>query len=416
MFCLVDSNNFYVSCERVFQPKLEGKPVIVLSSNDGCAIARSNEAKLLGVKMGQPVFLIKDLIAQHNIQLFSANFALYGEMSDRIMRILGQCAPRIEIYSIDEAFLDFTGFDHVDLVSYGHEIRNKLKTWVGIPTSIGFAPTKTLAKIAGHMAKTTGMGVFNLANHPEPDSLLASFPVEEIWGVGRQYAKHLKHNGIFSALDLKHMPLSRARQLMKVMGARMVQELQGVSCLELEDLDADKQTTTVSRTFGKAITDLEYLKHAIACFTVRACEKIRKSGLQASAVSVFMRTGKFHKGPRYGNSIVKEFMIPTNDSRLILQLVLQALTHIYKPGYAYAKAGVCLLGLCRANTQTADLFALSPPPASQKLMQAIDQINSTMGQRTLIFGAQGLGQGWSPNANKRSPRYTTDWKDIPRVN
>lgn len=416
MFCLIDANNFYVSCERVFQPKLEGKPVIVLSSNDGCAISRSNEAKLLGVKMGQPVFLIKDLIKQHNIHLFSANFALYGEVSDRIMRILGQSAPRIEIYSIDEAFLDFTGFNDFDLVSLGHEIRHKIKQWVGIPTSIGFAPTKTLAKIAGHMAKTTGMGVFNFSRHPDPESLLASFPIEEVWGVGRQYAKYLKHHGIFSALDLRRMPLSRARQIMNVMGARMVHELQGISCLELEDLEVDKQTTTVSRTFGRSITDLEYLKHAVASFTVKACEKIRRTGLQAFAVSLFIRTGKFRKGPHYSRSIVKEFIVPTNDSRLILQVTLQALTQIYKPGYEYAKAGVCLLGLHRPDLQTTDLFAPSLPLASQKLMHAIDQINSSMGQGALIFGAQGLTQAWRPNASKRSPRYTTVWNEILKVN
>lgn len=415
MFCLVDCNNFYVSCERVFQPRLESKPVIVLSSNDGCAVARSNEAKLLGVKMGQPLFQIKELISNCKIHVFSANFALYGEMSDRIMRILGRSAPRMEIYSIDEAFLDLSGFNSIDLLTYGHELRNKIKQWTGVPTSIGFAPTKTLAKIAGHMAKTTEMGVFDLSSHPDPDSLLASFPIEEVLGVGRQYAKRLKHNGVFSALDLKRLPLSRARQMMKVMGARMAQELQGVSCLALEDLEVDKKTVTVSRTFGKPITELEGLKEATASFTAKACEKIRRSELQASAVSVFIRTSKFHKGPQYGNAAVKEFVAPTNDTRAILQAVLQGVSQIYKPGYAYAKAGVCLLGLCKSDSLTSDLFAPSPPPASKKLMQAVDKINSDMGQRTLIFGAQGLTQTWAPNANKRSPRYTTDWNDLPKV-
>ena len=416
IFALVDCNNFFVSCERVFQPNLEKRPVMVLSSNDGCVVARSQEVKDLGIRMGQPAFQVRDLILEHDIRVFSSNFNLYSDMSHRIMSILSNESPQVEIYSVDEAFLDFSGFELSELAAQGHKMRDQVRQWTGIPISVGFGPTKTLAKIANHVAKKNPKihGVFDLMMYPDPDQVLNSISVEDIWGVGRRYSKMLRSFGIFTAYDLKQTPLSWVRKKMSITGVRLVTELQGTPCLSVEEVPPLKKTTTVSRTFGQSIETLEELKQAVATFASAAAEKIRRSSLHAGAMSVFVHTSRFDQTSYYGDSRMVSFSQATNDTLTILKYGNDLVCQLYRPGFRYTKAGICLLDLCGSQQVQRNLFA---PRIfrNQHLNRAMDDINRTMGRGTLSYGATGLDPRWLTKATKKSQRYTTRWDELAEV-
>src|SRR5690554_1200098 len=329
IFALVDCNNFYASCERLFRPDLAGKPVLVLSNNDGCVVARSAETKALGIKMGVPVFQIKDLIRQHNIQVFSSNYPLYADLSSRVMRTLETLAPRVEMYSIDEAFLDLTGIESVcGLEDFGRQVKSTVEQWTGISVCIGIAPTKTLAKLANHAAKkypATG-GVVDLTSRERQQKLLAITPVNDVWGVGSRLSKRLERINVKSALDLANCPTPTIRNLFSIVLERTVRELNGEPCLELEEVPATKQQIMCSRSFGSRITTLEQMSEAIAQYTARAAEKLRQENQQAKVLTVFVQTSQFKESERaYSNSVTGELVTPSSDTRELNALAMQLL-------------------------------------------------------------------------------------------
>jgi DNA polymerase V len=407
---LCDGNNFYVSCERVFNPKLEGQPVIVLSNNDGCCVARSNEAKALGIKMGTPVFQIQTLIDQHQIQVFSSNYALYGDLSNRVMQTLHNFTPEVEVYSIDEAFLGFSGAVSETALS---TIRATVKRWTGIPVSIGLATTKTLAKIANRLAKQRD-GVYIL---DRPELVLAELPVSDVWGIGRQSTKKLKAHGINTALDLQQADLRWIRQQMSIVGVRTVQELRGIPCLSLELVPPPRKTCCVSRSFGRPVTELQELREAIAAHTARAAYKLRRDDLTASLLTVFIATNRFRQDePYYRNAATVGLPCPTNDAIALAKAALRALEPLYQEGYRYQKAGVWLSELSPANQVQRDLF-INPQDQekARKLMTVMDALNQQFGAGTLRCAAEGMQRSWQTRAQRRSPRYTTRWDELLRV-
>jgi DNA polymerase V len=413
IFALVDGNNFYVSCERVFAPRLEGKPVIVLSNNDGCVVSRSNEAKALGVKMGEPAYKVKHLIQQHNIQVFSSNYSLYGDMSARMIESLEQFTPDLEIYSIDESFLDLTHFAHLDLTDYGRQMRRLVKQWIGLPVAIGIASTKTLAKIANHAAKkfSSTEGVFNfLANEPEP--ILAEVAVKDIWGVGRQYSKALQEKGIQTALQLRDAPQHWIKQRFGVTLLRTVLELGGISCIPLDAVPAARKSVICSRSFGRKVESLIELKEAVACYASRAAEKLRHERLAATVISVFIQTNRFNHDLKYQNSVQVTLPVATDDTAELIDYAFQGLQAIYKPGYLYQKAGVMLLNLVPRDLVQPSLLDTRNRPKYRQLMTTIDTINRRHGPGAIQFGAMGQEKPWQMLSAQRSPRYTTRWEEL----
>ncbi|MGB0934572.1 MAG: Y-family DNA polymerase [Alphaproteobacteria bacterium] len=418
-FALVDCNNFFVSCERVFQPHLENRPVMVLSSNDGCIVARSNEVKALGIKMGQPIYQVRDLVLKHDIATFSSNFTLYQDMSRRVMNILEASCPQLEVYSVDEAFLDVSNMAFTDLQSYGEMLRDRMRQWVGMPISVGFGASKTLAKLANHIAKKdpAQKNVYDLTAQPDQDAVLRQINVGDIWGVGRRWSRMLQAQGIFSALDLKQAPPAWVRQRMGVIGARLHSELNGVACIGLDHTPAAKKTTVVSRTFGKQITELAELQEAVATFAANAARKIRRDSQHTGAISVFINTNRFDRDNYYSNSAVHVFAEPCNDTVSIIKAAHKVLESIYKPGHRYIRAGVCLLDLSPIAHQQRDLFAYGQKVSSEQaqLMQSLDQINRRFGRGSLVFGAMGVRQNWMTRCAKRSRHYTSRWDELLRV-
>ncbi len=415
MFALVDCNNFFVSCERVFQPRLQNQPVLVLSSNDGCVVARSQEVKALGIKMGQPAFEIRELIAQHAIQVFSSNFSLYTDLSRRIMAILEQASPNVEIYSIDEAFLDYSGIDPQTLAKQGEFLKIRVQQWTGIPISIGFAPTKTLAKIANFVAKHNPKtrGVCVLDSH---SSILEQIHVQDIWGIGQQYTKKLKSYGIYTAQDLKCAPLPWIKKHMGIVGERLVHELNGTACLTLETTPALKKSLTVSRSFGQSITQLADLQQAVASFLCKAAQKMRRQNLSAGALSVFIQTNRFQQkiGHCRGDSLT--FPEPVISTSQLLQSARILLERLYHPDQRYVKAGVCLLDLHDTRYLQQDMFTPSNNgPQQKRLMQTIDAINKKFGANTLTYGTAIGPTPWISKSTHRSKRFTTDWQELPEV-
>lgn len=404
---LCDANNFYVSCERVFNPKLEGQPVIVLSNNDGCAVARSNEAKALGIKMGAPVFQMQELIHQHNVQVFSSNYALYGDLSNRVMQTLHNFTPDVEVYSIDEAFLGF-GSDMSE--SAIATVRSTVQQWTGVPVSIGLATTKTLAKIANRYAKQRE-GVY-LMHHPEP--VLAELPVSDVWGIGRQSSKKLKAHGICTALDLQQADLRWIRQQMGIVGVRIVQELRGIRCLPLELIPQPRKTCCVSRSFGRPVTKLQDLSEAIATHTARGAYKLRRDGLTASTLTVFIATNRFSQDELYyRNAATIGLSCPNNDAIVLTKAALQALETLYRAGDRYQKAGVWLSNLSPVNQLQQDLFiSAQDQERARKRMAVIDALNQQFGQGTIRCAAEGLQKPWQTRVQQRSPRYTTRWDEL----
>ncbi|ABK44607.1 DNA-directed DNA polymerase [Magnetococcus marinus MC-1] len=419
-YALVDCNNFYASCERLFQPHLEGKPVVVLSNNDGCAIARSNEAKQLGIAMGAPLHQIQALIKQHQVALFSSNYPLYGDLSARVMRTLEQLAPRVEIYSIDEAFLDLQGMPAPQRQILGRTIHQQVKRWTGIPVSVGIGPTKTLAKVANRFAKKSPKteGVLDLSDPQWCRKALHQLPVGEVWGVGPRWAKRLNQAGIDTALQLSRMPPPLARQQFNVVLERTVRELRGESVIPFAALPAARQSIATTRTFGQKIHTHDEIKEAISSFTVRAAEKLRKQGLLAAALHLFITTNRFSEQDlQYKNSLTWSFQQPQDDTLTLLTGAHAALDAIYRPGYRYQKAGVILLGLVSAQHFQPSLFAPPPRlPNSRALMRTLDGLNQKMGRGTVRFGAEGPPKpSWGMRQLQRSPAYTTRWSDLPQV-
>jgi len=411
---LVDCNNFYASCERVFAPGLEGKAVVVLSNNDGCVVARSNEAKTLGIAAGIPAFKIDRLIRSGEAYACSSNYSLYGDMSRRVMETLSYFTPNMEVYSIDEAFLDLSGLASGTLEKYGRTIRRTVMRWTGIPVSIGIAETKVLAKIANRLAKKSPKagGVLNLTASPYRDRALASIPVEKIWGVGRQYARFLRRHGIETALDLRNAEDSWVKKHMSVVGLRLVRELRGTPCLSLEECPPAKKEICVSRSFGKPVTARSELEEAVAAYTTRAGEKLRRQRSAAGALMVFMMTNRFRDEPQYCTSTVRELPVPTACTQELIRYALGATGEIYRTGYRFNKAGVVLAALVPDDQIQTDLFDTKNREASDRLMQALDTVNARMGRNTLTYAAAGVKQDWRTRFHRRSPRYTTRWGEL----
>lgn len=415
---LIDCNNFYVSCERVFNPALIGKPVIVLSNNDGCAVARSQEAKDLGIAMGVPVFKIKKLIAQHQIEVYSSNYVLYGDMSARVMAILSHFSPDVEIYSIDEAFVDLSWLSEDELEQYARQIRNTVMMWTGIPISIGIATTKTLAKICNRVAKKNAQyqGVFLWPTEADrQEAILSEIAVEDIWGIGRQYSQWLHSLAITEALSLRELPEWKIPKKMGIVGIRLLRELNGISCLPLELAPKPKQATCVSRSFQDPVKSLEQMKEALATHATSAAAKLRKQQQNTTAITIFILTSRF-KDNYYSNSITLPLPVATNRTPELINAALRGLELIYRDGYEYKKAGVIMQGLQPENLMQGNLFLQEyQPEKQQKLMETIDRLNQTMGKNTVFWAASGVNKSWATKRDKVSPRYTTSWSELPVV-
>ncbi|MEM8676987.1 MAG: Y-family DNA polymerase [Cyanobacteria bacterium P01_G01_bin.67] len=416
LFALVDCNNFYASCERVFNPALENQPIVILSNNDGCIIARSNEVKALGIPMGAPIFKYRQVLEQHQVKIFSSNYTLYGDMSARVMGILAQCIPEMEIYSIDEAFLDLSQFQNRDINELIHRIRTKIRQYTGIPVSIGVARTKTLAKIASRIAKNTVSGVFNLESVLNPDLALQSIEIRDVWGVGRAYSKSLPLIGIDTALDLKQANPEIIRQLYSVVLMRTVKELNGSSCMPLEAAPSAKKAIAVTRSFGKAVTDKRELLEALATYASRGGEKLRQAQQAAMVMQVFWRTSLFStQQPTKSWSFTVNLREHTNDSRQLVKVVTDTINQHFEVGYRLKKAGIILLDLTSENLIQRSLFSNQNPAQSAALMKVMDSINCRFGKETIKLAATGIKRKWTMRSEKRSPRYTTDWNELPTV-
>ncbi len=414
VFALVDCNNFYVSCERVFNPRLAGRPVIVMSNNDGCVVARSDEAKALGIGMGVAVFEVRDKIRKHDIQAFSSNYTLYADMSQRVMQTLAGLCPRMEIYSIDEAFLNLAGWPG-SLEDYGHRIHATVKQWTGIPVTVGIARTKTLAKIANWLAKhsTKAQGVLNLCDSPYLEYALTQTPVEKIWNVGRKTAIKLKRHGLTTALALRDADKSWIRQVFGVVGLRTVYELAETCCYGLEENPVTRQSVSVSRMFGRDVETLEELQQAIATYTARAGEKLRENRLAAGMMTVYVTTSRFI-AQHYFNSVAQCLDVQTNDSVELLRTARDAVGRLYRRGCAYKKCGIVLSGLVPEDRIQLGLFDGRDRTRARRLMQTVDVINRTL-DKPLHWAAEGLNPPWAVQFNRRSPRYTTRWDELLQV-
>ena len=417
-FGLVDCNNFYVSCERVFQPKLTGRPVIILSNNDGCVVARSQEAKALGIAMGVPFFKVRDIVKRGDVAVLSSNYALYGDLSARVMSILAEAAPRLEVYSIDECFIDLGRLSARDLTAWCRDLHAQVRRWTGIPVSIGVGSTKTIAKIANNLAKTSPRtnGVLDLASHPEwVDTALRQSPVGDVWGIGFRWARMLAERGVDTAHDLRDASDGWVRQRMGVVGLRTVYELRGIACHELETQPPPKQTTCCSRTFGEAITDRDQVRDAILSFAERAAEKIRRADQACGAVQVFIATDRFDAGAAQNSAAASTtFMTPTADSRAIIGAALGVFARLWRDGFAYRKAGVLLLDLSLVRNVTPSLFG-GEAAGSDQLMKTLDQINERFGRGAVGLGLRVKDAKWRMRQKRLSPHFTTRWREIPRA-
>jgi DNA polymerase V len=418
IFALADCNNFYVSCERVFRPSLDGRPVVIISNNDGCVIARSDEAKALGLAMGDPYHLHREQLTRHGVAVFSSNYALYGDMSRRVMDTLGTFTPEIELYSIDEAFLNLAGFERRGLADYARQIRATVRRDTGISVSIGLGPTKTLAKVTNHLAKAqpdTG-GVYELSE-ADVDHALAAVEVREVWGIGPRWAAWLEAQGMMTALDLKRADPKAIRRKMTVVGERLVHELNGRSCLPLELVVPPRQGLTVSRSFGQTLTALQPINNALVSFVGRAGEKLRRQSLMAGQVLVFVTTNRFSATqPFYANSATVRLPYPTDFTSDLVEAATQLLDTLYRPGFHYQKCGVMLLDLSPVTRVQADLFDTRNQDREAWLMRALDSLNTDYGARTVRVGNVGGSRPvWAMRHVFRSPRYTTNWRELPVV-
>lgn len=419
IFALIDCNNFFVSCERLFRPDLEGRPVVVLSSNDGCVISRSAEAKLLGIPMGAPAFKYRHIFKQEGVARFSANFELYGDISERITRLLTGITPRTEVYSVDESFLDLGQLEITDYVRWGREVRERLLREVGIPVSMGIAPTKTLAKLASGHAKqdATLQGVLDLTRSENFDPYLLKTPVKEVWGIGWRLKPKLQAEGIYNALDLARMAPRRAGQLMGVHGRQLVAELNGQACHPLEAFGRIRQTVMKGRMFGEDTNRFEVVESAVASLTARAAFCLRREGLVARSASLSLSTDRHKPGYRRQQHAIR-FTAPTADTGHITAELVAAAQAAFNPGAWYHRANVLLYDLTGAGSWQPDLFGEADPAdmaAGRTRLQALDALNARYGARTVRYAAEDLSQAWQPRQRSRSPRYTTNWEELPLI-
>ncbi len=421
LFALVDVNNFYVSCERVFAPKLEKVPMVVLSNNDGCAVARSAEVKALGVKMGVPWFQMKDLAKTHGIHACSSNYTLYADMSQRVVEVLKQFTPQLEVYSIDESFLriDAVLQHHASATALGLGIKDRVKDWTGLPVCVGIGSSKTLAKLANHLAKKypqwQGVCDLNTLSKSELHQWMSEVPVGEVWGIGHKLAKRLQVMGIKTVWDLLQVSPQAMRLHFGVVMERLCYELRGISCLELEEITPPKQQIIASRSFGKLVTSFEDLGESIATHTTRAAEKLRLQNSVAGALTIFIQTNRFmSREPQYAQSIVMPLVTPTDDTLVLIAAAMKGLKKIFKGGFRYKKAGVVLNLIADKPSLQASLFD-DPKTRGQssQLMKTIDQINERFGQSILKPAATGTKKSWEMRSGNRSPNYTTHWNQLP---
>lgn len=413
VFGLVDCNNFYVSCERVFDPSLVRLPVAVLSNNDGCVVARSNEVKDLGIGMGVAVFEVRDKLQRHGVRLFSSNYTLYADMSQRVMDVLRTFTPSMEVYSIDEAFLDLTGMAHLD--TYGRQIQQRVGKWTGIPVSIGIARTKTLAKAANKLAKGSAKagGVLDLSDGRYVEPALRRIDVADVWGVGRRIARRLRARGIETAWDLRSADTAWIRHQFGVNGVRTVYELRGHKCYDLEENPPAKKSIAVSRMFGRAVLEKDELKEAAAVYAGRAGEKLRQGHLAAGAMTVFITTSRFIQ-KRYFNSRTVGFDTATNDTSELIAAALTGVEQMYRPGYPYKKAGVLMHALVDERKVQGSLFDRADRDRARRLMDAVDRINGPL-EGGIWWGAQGASRPWGARFHRRSRRCTTRWDELAQV-
>lgn len=417
---LVDCVNFYASCEQLMDPRLRHKPVVVLSNNDGCVVARSQQARALGVRMGVPAFQIRDLIEEHGVAVLSSNYALYGDLSARAMATLSTFSPDVEIYSIDEAFVGLSGFPGKDLTEYARRMQRTVYKWVGLPVRAAVGETKVLAKIASYLAKQapekTG-GVLNLVGSPHRELALARTPVSEVWGVGPASVRKLHAVGIRTALDLKNADDRWVRKHLTVVGLRIVHELRGINCLPLDLVPPRRRCITYSRSFGRTVETLTEVREAVALYTSRAGEKLRRHRLAAGVVTVFLTTNRFDQSARqYSNSATVELAHPTDATSELLERTLRGAEKIYKEGFAFKKAGVMFTELAPADQLTLRLFENDAWQRSREVSAAMDRINRKHGRETVRLGCVELRGRWSTKFERRSPRYTTQWSELPVVN
>ena len=411
---LIDCNSFYVSCERLFNPKIQNTPVVVLSNNDGCVISRSIEAKKIGIKMGEPYFKVKNLVKKNNVKIFSSNYALYGDLSRRVMKVLKGFSDKIEIYSIDEAFLDLSHIKDDQVEEYGKKIRNQVLKWIGIPTSVGISSTKTLSKVANHIAKKNKSGVVFLKDNI--DNKLKDFDIADVWGVGRQLSKLYKKNGIDSAYKLKNISNTWVKKSTNVLGAKTVMELRGVSCIDLETKEIKRKSCCVSRSFGKKVESLEKLKESITTHCLNAAEKIRTDKQTTRAITVFIRTSPFDKNIKYySNSVTIDLPVATSNSLELVKESINGLKKIYKYGYFYQKAGIILSKLNENSEKEFNLLAPIMEKKSNTLMQAIDFANAKYGRNAISVAQAGVKKSWKMRKEHSSNIDTASFAYLPRV-
>ncbi|HEX2606776.1 MAG TPA: Y-family DNA polymerase [Flavisolibacter sp.] len=418
MIGLIDCNNFYVSCERVFNPGLLGKPVVVLSNNDGCAIARSEEAKRLGIKMGTPAFMIDTLIQQHDIKVFSSNYALYGDMSARVMQVIREYVPHTEVYSIDEVFADLTTLRYQDLPDLARTIREAVMRCVGIPVSIGIGATKTLAKMANRYAKKTaaGEGIFMAGCRSTVDALLKHTGVDAIWGVGPQHSALLRANGFVTAADFLSAPEDWVRKEMAVVGLRIQKEIKGIRCLPWEEQAPSKKNICTSRSFGTLITSKKEIRQAVATFTAACAAKLRKQGSCAGSLHVFIQTNPHRRqDAQYFHSITQQLEVPTSSTGELLKFAMTAIDVLYKPGYLFQKTGVIVQDLVPQATIQLGLFDQVDRTKEAGVMDAIDQVNQNFGKDVVRYGTQEFNKKWKLRQEHLSPSYTTRFHQLPYV-
>jgi DNA polymerase V len=415
---LVDCNSFYASCERVFDPKLADRPVVVLSNNDGIVVAASPEAKVLGLVLGTPIFKAEDIVRAEGVHVFSSNYTLYGDMSRRVMEILARFTSSLEVYSIDEAFLGFQKMPREGLIGWGRDIRDTVLRWTGVPVSVGIAETKTLAKLANRFAKRSPRtrGVLDLTGSPHREEALRRTDVEDVWGVGRRYGKFLRQRGIVNALDLSRADDCWIRKHMTVVGLRTVRELRGDPCIDMEFMPPSKQQICVSRSFGGHISERAGMREAVASYAARAGEKLRRESSAAGTVMVFMLTNRFKSEPQYVGSTVLGFPVHTDATDEIIGLALRCVDRVWREGYRFKKAGVVLGDIRPADEVQLDLFDTRDRRRAGRLMRALDRVNTRWGSGTLVYAAEGLDKPWRTRFDKRSPRYTTRWGELLVVN
>jgi len=412
---LVDCNSFYVSCERLFNPKIRKKPVVALSNNDGCIVSRSTEAKALGIKMGEPYFKAKDIIIKNDVQVFSSNYSLYGDLSRRVMRTLKRFNSDIEVYSIDEAFMDLSNFSDNEVEQVGREIRETVLKWTGIPTSIGIAKTKTLSKIANHIAKKKQSGVTSLIGIENLDPILEKVEINDVWGVGKQLTKFYQKNGIYNAKQLKNKSNTWIKKCSNVLSSRTAMELRGVPCINLETTQTKRKSCVVSRSFGKRIEKFQELKEAVANYCLNASEKIRSESLVAKAITVFVRTSPFQRDyGYYSNAKTIDFPIATNNSIETVKTAVSILENIFKNGYRYQKAGVMLTGL-RNDDNRKNLFSSEKDEKIKSLMRSIDNTNYRYGRSTLSLASAGVHKKWNMRRQYSSKIDTADFYCLPTI-